>query len=97
MLTDEKTDLVARSNLPKCMGSQRRALVAVGNSGPSEFRNHLAAWLADTIEVMGIASVVPEIPSVATKNDSNEAPVGTTTTDESSRRRPLLAAPISRS
>jgi hypothetical protein len=97
MLTDEKTDLVARSNLPKCMGSMRDDRVSVGNSDPREFRNHLATWLADTIEVMGVAAVVPEIPSTPTKSDTNAGRDGTTTMDASTRRRPILAAPISRS
>ena len=97
MLTDEKTDLVARSNLPKCMGSQRDDLVSAGNSDPREFRNHLTAWLADTIEVMGVAAVVPEFPSTTPKVDSNVERTGTTTSDASTRRRPLLAPPISRS
>ena len=97
MLTDEKTDLVARSNLPKCMGSQRDHLASTGNSDPREFRNHLTAWLADTIEVMGVASVVPEIPSTTPKDDSNVERAGTTTPDASTCRRPILAAPISRS
>ena len=97
MLTDEKTDLVACSNLPKCMGSQRDDLASSGNSDPREFRNHLTAWLADTIEVMGVASVVPEFPSTTPKVDSNVEQAGTTTSDASTRRRPILAPPFSRS
>jgi hypothetical protein len=97
MMTDEKTVLVARSKLPKCMDSERDDLVPVGNSEPRESRNHLTAWLADTIEVMGVASVVPEIPSTPRKSDSNAERAGTTATDASSRRRPILPAPISRS
>src|SRR3954449_8142165 len=97
MMTDEKTVLVARSKLPKCMDSQRDDPNPVGNSEPREFRNHLTAWLADTIEVMGVASVVPEIPSTPMKIDPYAERASTTKTDASIRRRPILAAPISRS
>jgi len=101
MLTDEMTDLVARSKLPECMGSQREerdGVAPVENNAPREFRNHVTAWLADTIEVMGVASVVPEISSTPTKIDSQIDRAGTTnSTHASSSRRPILATPISRS
>lgn len=61
MLTDEKTDLVARSNVPKHMGSAREHHVPVDDSPPNEFRNHLSDWLARMTEAAGVAALVPEI------------------------------------
>ena len=79
MLTDKKTDLVARSNLPKYMGSDRDRHVSVDDSSPREFRNHLSDWLAVTTEAAGIAAVVPEIAPTSAKTDTDCCDAGTTT------------------
>ena len=77
MLTDKKTVLVARSKLPKDMGSDCGRHVSVDDSPPREFRNHLSDWLAEMTEAAGMAAVVPEImptPSKLTRMDAMPAP-----------------------
>ena len=63
MMTDEKTVQVARSNLPKHIGSERGELVPVWSGILHEFRNHLALLAAATTEVRAMtpSAVIPEI------------------------------------
>jgi hypothetical protein len=94
MLTDEKTNLVARSNVPKNMGSDLGRHVSVDDSSPREFRNHLAGWLAMMTEAAGVAAVVPEISSVPPKSDSDSNDDGTTTADAPRTTRRVVAEKI---
>jgi len=63
MLTDEKTFLVARSNLAKHMDSQTSEPASIWSGILHEFRNHLASIAAATTEVKAVtpSAVVPEI------------------------------------
>jgi hypothetical protein len=104
MLTDEKTDRVACSNVPKHMGSARERHVPVDDSRPDEFRNHLGDWLARMTEAAGVAALVPEIaptPTRAasakaetTKADSDVVHEGTTTADAPRATGQVVAAKI---
>jgi len=97
MLTDEKTDLVARSNVPKHMASVRARQLPVDESPAHEFRNHLSDWLATMSDLAGWAALVPEIVPTATKTDSDDAHAGTTTAEAAREARREVAAKISRS
>jgi len=97
MLTDEKTVLVARSNVPKHMASVRERHVPVDDNPPREFRNHLSDWLATMIDVAGYAALVPEIAAATTKTDSDGAHAGTTTAEAAREARQEVAAKIFRS
>jgi hypothetical protein len=97
MLTDKKMVLVACSNVPKRMGSDRGRQVPVDDSPPQEFRNHLAGWLAMMTETAGVAALVPEIASPPSKSDSDGGAAGTTTADGPRTTRRGVAEKISRS
>jgi hypothetical protein len=97
MLTDEKTVLVACSNVPKHMGSTPDRQIPVEDSPPHEFRNHLSDWLAMMTEAAGIAAMVPEIARTPTKTDSDVSGAGTTTADAPRTSRREVAAKVSRS
>jgi len=97
MLTDEKTVLVACSNLPKNMGSDCGRQIPVDDSSPSEFRNHLSDWLAVMTEAVGIAAVVPEIVPRSSKTDWDGLDAGTTSADDLRTPGRIITTKISRS
>jgi len=97
MLTDEKTVLVARSNVPKHMASVRERHVPVDDSPPREFRNHLSDWLAVMTEAFGIAAVVPEIVPRSSKTDWDGLDAGSTSADDLRTPGRIITTKISRS